>query len=43
MEMNKKKEYVRPSERIIPVRLEEALLTASTEPIPVDPFNPEFE
>ena len=35
--------YVRPSSRAIPVRLEEALLTASTEPIPVDPFNPEFE
>jgi hypothetical protein len=41
--MEKKKEYERPSGRTLPVRLELALLTASTEPIPIDPFDPEFD
>ena len=41
--MDKLKEYVTPSVRTIPVRLEGALLTASTEPLPNQPFDPEFE
>ena len=41
--MDKMKEYVTPSVRTVPVRREGALLTASTEPIPIDPFDPEFE
>lgn len=41
--MTQKKEYTTPSVRFIPIRLEGALLTASTEPIPNDPFDPEFE
>ena len=40
---NERKTYVIPSIRIIPVRMEGSLLTASTEPIPDVPFDPEFE
>jgi hypothetical protein len=38
-----KQQYVHPSCRIVPVRLENALLTASTDPLPVDPFDPELD
>lgn len=41
--MMQKKEYVTPSVRTVPVRLEGALLTASTEPIPNNPLDPGFE
>ena len=37
------KPYVVPSIRIIPVRMEDSLLTVSTEPIPDVPLDPEFE
>ena len=34
--------YIKPACRIIDLRLEADLLTGSTEPIPIDPFDPEF-
>lgn len=40
---NELKPYVTPSIRMIPIRVEDSFLTASTEPIPVEPFDPEFE
>lgn len=40
---NEQKPYMAPSIRSVPVRIEDAFLTASTEPIPVEPFDPEFE
>ena len=35
--------YVAPSCRFFDLRIETSLLTASTEPIPIDPFDPEFD
>lgn len=35
-------EYTKPACRIVDLRLEASLLTGSTEPIPIDPFDPEF-
>ena len=35
--------YVAPSCRIFDLRVEAALLIGSTEPIPNDPFDPEFD
>lgn len=40
---NELKPYMSPSIRIVPIRMEDSFLTASTEPIPVEPFDPEFE
>ena len=34
--------YTKTACRIIDLRLEAALLAGSTEPIPIDPFDPEF-
>ena len=34
--------YTKPACRIIDLRLEADLLTGSTEPIPIDPYDPEF-
>lgn len=40
---NELKPYMTPSIRMSPIRVEDSFLTASTEPIPVEPFDPEFE
>ena len=40
---NELKPYMSPSIRIVPVRMEDSLLTVSTEPIPDVPLDPEFE
>ena len=38
-----KQRYIEPDCRIIDLRQEAALLTGSTEPFPIDPFDPEFD
>ena len=35
--------YEKPQCRVRDLALEAALLTGSTEPIPIDPFDPEFD
>ena len=35
--------YDPPTCRIILLQEEQALLTGSTEPLPIDPFDPEFD
>ena len=35
--------YEKPQCRVRDLDLEESLLTGSTEPYPVDPFDPEFD
>ena len=37
------KSYEAPVCRVRDLALEAALLTGSTEPIPIDPFDPEFD
>lgn len=34
--------YEAPSCRVLEIRMDSALLTASNENIPIDPFDPEF-
>ena len=34
--------YCKPECRLIDLRLEETMLTGSTETMPIDPFDPEF-
>jgi hypothetical protein len=36
------KEYIEPAIRVLELRTETDLLTGSTEPYPIDPFDPEF-
>ena len=37
------KTYEAPEGRVRDLALEAALLTGSTEPFPIDPYNPEFD
>ena len=40
--MEKLRTYQKPESRVSEVTYEAALLTGSTEPIPIDPFDPDF-
>ena len=41
--MKARQSYVKPESRVSEVSFEAALLTGSTEPLPIDPFDPEFD
>ena len=41
--MEARRKYERPESRVGEVSIEAALLTGSTEPLPIDPFDPELD
>ena len=41
--MEARRKYERPESRVGEVSYEAALLTGSTDPLPIDPFDPEFD
>ena len=41
--MEARRKYDRPESRVSEVSFEAALLTGSTEPLPIDPFDPELD
>ena len=41
--MEARRKYERPESRVGEVSFEAALLTGSTDPLPIDPFDPEFD
>ena len=41
--MERRRDYEKPESRVGEVSFEAALLTGSTEPLPIDPFDPELD
>ena len=41
--MEMRRDYEKPESRVSEVAVEAALLTGSTDPLPIDPFDPEFD